>query len=229
MNQQEPVFGNDYISFREKVRQRIGAERAEQYKDAEPLLALAEYRLEQSKDNLMSGLSQLFDFDTMFGKKPATRIAFSALAPALWGITRIKYAFRKKAETRLVFSNSFLLSRRYPTVREQIEEKYGCTAVLTFLDTIKIETRSTKELIRESLRLDAGRVKPAFIPRFSIAGGKLQRAVEAYYRMIYRAAFGQEPLTEAELDAILPRLRKEYVKRVDFLAKRLGKETRGCT
>ena len=45
MNQREPVFGNDYVSFREKVQARIGEERARRYRDSEAVLALAEYRL----------------------------------------------------------------------------------------------------------------------------------------------------------------------------------------
>ena len=217
------AFGNDFVSFREKVKARIGEDRALRYREIEALLALTEYRLEEAKDDLDYGLQRMLHFDSLLGKKPATKALLSAAAPALWGVTRIKTAFRPKAETRLGFSNAFLWSPRYPAVRKQIEEKTGCTALLTFLDTIKIEARGTKELVRQSCRLETGRVKPVYLPCFSVAGGKLQRAAEDYYRLIYRDTFGTESATDAELDDVLPRLRDAYTRREAWLAGKLRK------
>ena len=220
----EQVFGNDYVSFRDKVKARIGEDRARRYGEITAVLALAEYRLEQVRDDCDFGITCLLDYDALFGKKQATRAVFSVLAPVLWAATRTKYAFRKKAEIRTAFSDAFLFSRRYAAVRKRVDEKQGCTALMTFLDAVKIETRSTKELIRESLRLDAGRVKPVWLPRFSVAGGKLQRELADYYRLIHRDTYGTEPVTDAEWDAVLPRLRDAFTRRTAWLTKRLGKE-----
>ena len=56
-------------------------------------------------------------------------------------------------------------SKRYPVVREQIEGKCGCTAAMTFRDTIRIEIPGMKDMVRESLRMDDGSAKPVFLPR----------------------------------------------------------------
>ena len=78
-------------------------------------------------------------------------------------------------------------------------------------------------MVRESLRMDDGGVKPVFLPRFSIAGGRLQQAVMSYYALMRRQTFGQETVPEAETDAALAALREAYPARVAALAKSLRK------
>ena len=216
------IFFNLFVSYREKVRARIGDERAEKYQASEALLALAEYRMESEKDHLEQGLVRTFGYDALYGKKPVTRLAMGLAAPVLWIAARARYAFRKKAETRLLFSNTFIRSPRYAEMRKQVEAETGCTPLMTFLDMIRIDVPGTGKMIRESLRLDGGRLKPAFLPCFSAAGGKLQKTFAEYYRTIFRMTFGEDD-GEAVPDGLLDRLQEAYLERVEWLKRRLGK------
>lgn len=218
-----PSFGDDYVSYRRKIAERIGDARAAQNREIEALLALLEYRLEEGKEDLEYGYYRIFQFDTFRGKKGITRALLNAGAPCLWALTRLKYARRRRGTPRLLFSNTFMRSRRYPVVREQIEEKCGCTAAMTFRDTIRTEVPGMKDMVRESLRMDDGGAKPVFLPHFSIAGGRLQRAVMNYYALMCRQTFGQEAVPEAETDAALAALRAAYPARVGMLAGALRK------
>ena len=118
-----PSFGDDYVSYRRKTEERIGTARAEQNRSIEALLALLEYRLEEGKEDLEYGYYRIFQFDTFRGKKGITRALLNAAAPCLWALTRLKYLSSRKGAPRLLFSNTFMRSRRYPVVREQIEGK----------------------------------------------------------------------------------------------------------
>lgn len=223
MSDKPQVPGYETLTARERIEKRIGKDLAQKYRDIEPLLALLEYRYrkETEKDgNWAFGLIWVFFFDTLHGKKAVSRIAAAMLAPVLWCATRIKYTFRKKAEKRLAFSNTFLWSRRYPMVREQVEEKTGCTAILSFYDTIKRSTPNAKEMLHDTLHLNSGIVRPVYIPRYSIAGAGLQRAVSGYFQALCRKDAG----TGEALETALAGLRKAYGKRVAYLTKRLKKE-----
>ena len=221
---QAPAY--ETLTARERIEKRIGKELAQKYRDIEALTALLDYRYKkglEQKDDWTFGLIWVFFFDTLHGKKAVSRIAAAVIAPVLWCATRIKYAFRKKAEKRLVFSNTFLWSRRYPMVREQVEGKTGCTAVLSFYDTIKRSTPNAKEMLKDTLHLNSGSVRPVFIPRYSIAGAGLQRAVTEYTRLLSRISQDRDAVTGKELDTALAALRKAYHRRVRYLTKRLGK------
>ena len=221
----EEAFANLHVSYREKVELRLGKERAEKYRAMEPFLQLAEYRLESAKDDAEQGLVRLFDFDSMHGKKPLTRAALGALAPVLWALMRIKYAFRKKADPRPVFSASFLRNRRYDRIRGQMERDGGCTQLAAFLDTVRIDKLNPKEMIRESIRLDAGRAKPVFLNGFSMAGRKLEKAAGEYYRLIRNMTFGTAEDFSREIpEEMLDRLQGAYLERIGWLKKRLRKE-----
>ena len=228
MNQDKPQnSAYESLTARERIENRIGKDLAQRYRDIEALTALLDYRYKkglEQKNDWTFGLIWVFFFDTLHGKKAVSRIAAAVIAPALWCATRIKYAFRKKAEKRLAFSNTFLWSRRYPMVREQVEGKTGCTAILSFYDTIKRSTPNAKEMLRDTLRLNSGSVRPVFIPRYSIAGAGLQRAVTEYTRLLSRMAQGKETVPEGETDRALERLRKAYSRRVAYLTKRLKKQ-----
>ena len=228
MSQDKPnTRGYETMTSRERIENRIGKELAQKYRDIEALLALLDYRFKKGveRDNdLEFGLIWVFFFDTLHGKKAASRIIAGILAPVQWCATRIKYAFREKAERRLAFSNTFLWNRRYPIVREQIEEKTGCTAVLSFYDTIKRSSPNAKEMLHDTLRLNSGSVRPVYIPRYSIAGAGLQRAVTNYYQLLFRKLQGKDDVPEEALDQALARLRKTYWKRVGYLTKKLKKE-----
>ena len=218
----ENILGNDFVSFREKAETRIGSERLQRYGELEPLLELAEYRLESATDNCEQGLVRLFDFDALYGKKRITKAAMTAAAPALWVLARIKYAFRPKAAPRPVFSNTFIRNQRYGRVQEQVEKDCGCTRLMTFLDTIRIDEPGPGAMIRETLRLDAGRVKPIWLPGSCVAGRKLQKTLEEYYRRIHRMTYGVEKDFSEEIpDELLDRLRDAYLQRALWLRKHL--------
>lgn len=219
----EEAFANLFVSYREKVELRLGKERAEKYRSLEPFLQLAEYRLESEKDDVEQGLIRLFDFDTLHGKKPATQKIIRTLAPVLWAAMRIKYAFRKKADPRPVFSSSFTRSPRYARIREPIEQDVGCTQLVTFLDAVRIDKLDKKEMLRETFRLDAGHMKPVFLPGTSMAGRRLEKAAVEYYRRIRNMTFGTEEQYAQEIpDELLDRLQKAYLTRVKWLKKYLG-------
>lgn len=218
------IFFNLYVSYRDKVRMRIGAENAERYKGMEALLALAEYRLESERDHCEQGITRMLQYDTLFGKKEVTKAVLGMVAPVLWILARVRYAFRKEAETKLVFSNTFLRNPRYSGIREQIEETYGCTPLVSFLDLLRLDKQGFGKMIRESFRLDTGQRKPVFLPRFSLAGGRLQKAFEEYYRLIHRLTFGTDEIPEAVPDGLLDQLQEAYLKRVAWLKGRLAKE-----
>ncbi len=220
----ENILGNDFVSFREKAETRIGSERLQRYGELEPLLELAEYRLESAMDNCEQGLVRLFDFDSLHGKKPATQKVIRALAPVLWAAMRVKYAFRKKADPRPVFSSSFIRNQRYARIREQMEQDGGCTQLVTFLDAVRIDKLDKKEMLRETFRLEAGHMKPVFLPGSSVAGRKLEKAAEEYYRRIRDMTFGTEEEYAQEIpDELLHRLQDAYLKRIAWLKRRLGK------
>ena len=219
----EEAFANLFVSYREKVELRLGKERAEKYRSLEPFLQLAEYRLESEKDDVEQGLIRLFDFDTLHGKKPATQKVIRTLAPVLWAAMRIKYAFRKKADPRPVFSSSFTRSPRYARIREPIEQDVGCTQLVTFLDAVRIDKLDKKEMLRETFRLDAGHMKPVFLPGTSMAGRRLEKAAVEYYRRIRNMTFGTEEQYAQEIpDELLDRLQKAYLTRVKWLKKYLA-------
>lgn len=219
----EKAFANLFVSYREKTELRLGKERAEKYRAMEPLLQLAEYRLESAKDDAEQGLIRLFDFDSLHGKKPATQKMIRAFAPVLWAAMRIKYAFIPKADPRPVFSSSFTRNQRYAGIMKQMEQDGGCTQLVTFLDAVRIDKLDKKEMLRASLRLDAGRVKPVFLPGSSVAGRKLEKAAEEYYRRIRNMSFGTEEEYAQEIpDELLDRLQDAYLGRVRWLKKYLG-------
>lgn len=213
-----------YPTAKEMIRERIGAARAEKYREIEPLLALIEYRFDDAGKRMEYGITRLLQLDTLWGKKTVSKVLGFLVTPVLWAATRVKAAGRKKAGKRLVFSNQFIFNKRYPVVREQVENRYGCTEVCAFYDTIKRTSPNAKEMLRETLRLDAGKVKPVFIPRWSIAGGALQRAVMEYYRMLQKTTFDGAAMNDEELDALLERLRRTYQRRLEWMKKRLAKE-----
>ncbi len=229
MDQMEKrAAGEADLSFRERIEKRIGKTLAEKYADIAALLALLDYRfrkdVEEEKNDWAYGLIWVFFFDSLHGKKPLTRVFAAVLAPVLWAATRIKYAFRRKADTRLAFSNTFLWSRRYPRVMERVEEQYGCTGVLSFYDTVKRSTPSAKEMLRDTLHLNSGSVRPVYIPRYSIAGAGLQRTVSEYFQLLYGMAQGEKTAEEDTLDRVLSAMRKAYNRRVAYLTERLKKE-----
>ena len=215
------------LSSRERIEKRLGKELALKYRDLEPLLALLEYRYQEETESggdCTYGLTRIFFFDTLHGKKIITRIFGTVIAPVLWAVTRIKYLFRDKAKTRIVFSNTFLFSRRYPMVREQVDEKYGCTAILSFYDTIKRSTPNAKEMLRDTLLLHSGNVRPVYIPRYSVVGANLQKNVTKYYQLIHRLSSEKNTVSRDKLETTLIRVQSAYNKRIAYLKKRLEKE-----
>ncbi len=205
-------------SAREKLEGRLGKELSGKYRGIGALLALIDSRVEVSAGDPEAGLQRLFALDTLRGKKTVSQAVLGTLALALWAFTRVRYCSVPKAKTRLVYSNTFLSSVRYPAAREQIEKEFGCTALVTFLDTLKPGSRGGNSL-RELLRLDQGKVRPVFFRGWSVCGGALRRAASRYCLL----AYGPDP-DRSRLDRSLQSLEKAYGKRVKRLEQRLGKE-----
>ncbi len=205
-------------SAREKLEGRLGKELSGKYRGIGALLALIDSRVEVSAGDPEAGLQRLFALDTLRGKKTVSQAVLGTLALVLWAFTRVRYCSVPKAKTRLVYSNTFLSSVRYPAAREQIEKEFGCTAFVTFLDTLKPGSRGGNSL-RELLRLDQGKVRPVFFRGWSVCGGALRRAASGYCLL----AYGPDP-DRSRLDRSLQSLEKAYGKRVKRLEQRLGKE-----
>lgn len=205
-------------SAREKLEGRLGKELSGKYRGIGALLALIDSRVEVSAGDPEAGLQRLFALDTLRGKKTVSQAVLGSLALVLWAFTRVRYCSVPKAKTRLVYSNTFLSSVRYPAAREQIEKEFGCTAFVTFLDTLKPGSRGGNSL-RELLRLDQGKVRPVFFRGWSVCGGALRRAASGYCLL----AYGPDP-DRSKLDRSLQSLEKAYGKRVKRLEQRLGKE-----
>lgn len=205
-------------SAREKLEGRLGKELSGKYRGIGALLALIDSRVEVSAGDPEAGLQRLFALDTLRGKKTVSQAVLGSLALVLWAFTRVRYCSVPKAKTRLVYSNTFLSSVRYPAAREQIEKEFGCTALVTFLDTLKPGSRGGNSL-RELLRLDQGKVRPVFFRGWSVCGGALRRAASGYCLL----AYGPDP-DRSRLDRSLQSLEKTYGKRVKRLEQRLGKE-----
>lgn len=202
---------------RAKLEARLGKDLAEKYRGIEAPLALIDSRMEVSAGEVGNGLQRLFVFDTLQGKKAVSRAVLGLAATVLWAATKLKYLGVKKAEKRLVYSPTFLTSTRYPAAREQIEQTYGCTSLVTFLDTLKLGYRDGG--LKKILRLDQGKVRPVFLGDWSVCGGGLRRAAVRYAGTAYGAGENREALEQA-----LCALEKAYTKRVKRLEKRLGKE-----
>ena len=206
-------------SAREKLEERLGRDLAEKYRGIEGLLALINSRAEASAGDPEEALQRLFALDTLRGKKAVSRMVLGILTPVLWGLTGAKYRAVPKAGTRLVYSNTFLSSVRYPAAREQIEKEFGCTALVTFLDTLKPGSRDSS--LRKILDLEQGKVRPVFFRDWSVCGGALRRAAVRYCFLLY----GREGSRDRDgLDRALKRLERAYRKRTERLEKRLGKE-----
>ena len=203
---------------RAKLEARLGKDLAEQYREIEAPLALIDSRMEVSAGDVETGLQRLFVFDTLRGKKAVSRAVLALAAPVLWAATKLKYSGVKQAEKRLVYSSTFLTSTRYPAAREQIEQAFGCTAAVTFLDTLKLGYRDGG--MKKILQLDQGTVRPVFLGDWSVCGGGLRRAAVRYAGTAYGAGQDREALAQA-----LSALEAAYTKRVRRLEKRLGKET----
>ena len=202
---------------RAKLEARRGKDLAEKYRGIEAPLALIDSRMEVSSGEVGNGLQRLFVFDTLQGKKAVSRAVLGLAATVLWAATKLKYLGVKKAEKRLVYSPTFLTSTRYPAAREQIEQTYGCTSLVTFLDTLKLGFRDGG--LKKILRLDQGKVRPVFLGDWSVCGGGLRRAAVRYAGTAYGAGENREALEQ-----VLCALEKAYTKRVKRLEKRLGKE-----
>ena len=200
------------------VTSRIGTAAAEKHRNIAALLMLADYRMEDMED-LTYGLSRMFLYDTLYGKKPSTRAIAGALSPLLWLACRIAHRKVPAAPRRILFSNTFLLSARYPAARAQIDRECGCTAVLAFSDLLKREGREQRLALKQSLRIEKQQVRPVFFPGRSICGRRLERAVENYCRLLY----GAPPQTAPEIEAALTELESAYLARLEKIESALRK------
>ena len=211
-------------SWREKTEKRIGKDLAEKHPAAEPLLALIEYRMEDAADDFRYGLSRLFLFDTLYGKKKKTRMIAGALAPLLWAGSKIKHRAARKADPRLVFSNTFLLSARYPAAREAIDRETGCTVILAFSDLLKMEGTERRMNLKASLKLQEWSRRPVFLRGSSVCGSALEKAVIRYSSLAYDPAVPAAEKTKEKMEQALQALEKAYLKRTDRIAACLRKE-----
>ena len=215
----------DEQSWRQKTEQRIGKNFRDGFPQIQPLLDLIEYRMEDAVDDYEYGLSRLFLLDTLHGKKASTRLVAGFLTPVLWVISKIMHRAVPKAELRLLFSNTFLRSVRYPTARDQIENEIGCTALLTFSDLLKREEEEQQILLKESLKPHRWRCQPVYFRGRSICGSRLQKAVIRYCDLVYGSDTSKEK-TEARIEERLREMNSAYTARIDKISNCLRKE--GC-
>ena len=216
-------------TWRERTEARIGKELRDRHPDLQPLLDLIEYRMEDvdAADDYRYGLSRLFLFDTLYGKKGSTRAIAGLISPALWILSKLRHRKTPKADPRLAFSNTFLLSARYPAAREQIENETGCTAILTFSDMLKREAKSQQILLRDSLYLQTWHRRPIYFKGRSICGGALEKAVIRYCGAVYNPAAAAAEKTEERIEQALGELERVYSSRISKIGKCLRKE--GCS
>ena len=195
---------------------------AEEFPNIEALLALIDYRMEDAAGNLQYGLSRLFLHDTLYGKKAATRALAELLTPVLWLLSKAKNRAVKKADPRLAFSNTFLLSSRYAKTREATEKATGCTAILTFTDLLKRENPDQQINLKASLKPERHNVRPIYFRGAGIIGGKLQKAVVRYCEL----KFAAKEKNDAEIEKALQHLETAYTKQLSRVTDCLRRE--GC-
>ena len=214
-------------SRRENVIELIGEDLWEKAEGAEALLLLIDYRMKDAAGDHQYGISRLFIFDALYGKKPLTRFAAGILTPALWALSGAKHRSVPKAKQRLTFSNTFLLSARYPAARAQIERETGCTAVLAFSDLLKLEGEDQRINLKGSLKLKHYGVRPIFFRGRSVCGSALEKAVVRYCDLVYDAAVPESEKTKEDLEKAVLALKDAYLKRVEKAEECLRKEDCG--
>ena len=214
-------------SRRENVIELIGEDLWKKAEGAEALLLLIDYRMKDAAGDHQYGISRLFIFDALYGKKPLTRFAAGILTPALWALSGAKHRSAPKAKQRLTFSNTFLLSARYPAARAQIERETGCTAVLAFSDLLKLEGEDQRINLKGSLKLKHYGVRPIFFRGRSVCGSALEKAVVRYCDLVYDAAVPESEKTKENLEKAVLALKDAYLKRVEKAEECLRKEDCG--
>jgi len=208
------------IYRQERLSEYIGQDLVEKYPKIEPLLDLIDYRMVDAADDYRYAYLRLFIYDSLHGKKAATIIIAGMISPVLWVISRAKHRKVPKAVKRAVFSNTFLLSARYPAARESIERENGCTAVLTFTDMLKLEGKNQQLNLKASLKPEKFKVKPIFFPGWSIIGGRLRKAVIAYCEEVYGPAGAKDKTAVENAIRVLEKAYFDRVKKVENCLRR---------
>ena len=209
---------------RDRVEEILGKEIPEEFRGILALIHLVDYRMVDAVDDCNFACRSMFRFDTLMGKKASTRAIAAVLSPVIWCLSKIKNRKVPKADPRLVFSSTFLLSARYPAAREVIEKDTGCTAVLTFTDMLKLEGKNQQLNLKASLKPEKHARKPVYFPGQTVAGGKLAKAVVNYCETVYGAHSTKDPET---IRAALRTLEAAYQARVRKIEKCLRKD-RDC-
>ena len=204
-----------------RVTETLGEELLNEFHDIEALLDLIDYRMYDAAANYRYAYLRLFIHDTLHGKRASTRVITSLISPVLWGISKMKHRGTPKGNPRLVFSNTFLLSTRYPAAREEIEKKAGCTPILTFTGMLKLEGAEQHLNLKASLHPEKHPVKPIYFRGKSIIGGKLQKAVIDYSELVYGPAHAKD--RDAVRRAMV-KMRAAYLQRVEKVENCLRKE-----
>jgi len=178
---------------RGRVEEILGKELTEEFRGIEALIHLIDYRMVDAVDDCNYACRRMFQFDSLMGKKAKTRAVAGVLSPVIWYLSKIQNRKAPKADPRLVFSNTFLLSARYPAAREAIEKDTGCTAVLTFTDMLKLEGKNQQLNLKASMKPEKYAKRPVYFPGWTIAGGKLGKAVMNYCETVYGANKTKDP------------------------------------
>ena len=205
----------------DRVAEILGEELLNEFHDIEALLDLIDYRMEDAAGNYHYAYLRLFIYDTLHGKKGKTRAIVAMISPVLWVLSKIKNRQVPKAEPRLLFSNTFLLSARYPAAREDIEKKCGCTAMVTFTDMMKLEGPKQKMNLKASLHPEKHSARPVYFSGRSVIGRKLEKAVINYSEAVYGPAGGKD---KAAVRKAMSVLREVYLARVSKIEDCLRKE-----
>jgi len=205
----------------DRVEEILGKDLLDEFRNIEALLDLIDYRMVDAADNYRYAYLRLFLHDTLHGKKASTRMITSVVSPVLWLLSKFKHRKTPKADPRLVFSNTFLLSARYPAARETIEKNGGCTAILTYTDMLKLEGKAQQLNLKASLKPERHAARPVYFRGGSIIGGKLEKAVMAYGEAVYGPAGAKD---RNAVHAAMVQLREAYLSRVGKIESCLRKE-----
>lgn len=205
-------------SAKEAIEQLIGAERAKVYEDIFPILVLIYYR---SINEPLYGTQRLFDFDVRkWGRDSFREVYFRTQATIVYRLLQLRWLGKPHQEPKVLLSNTFLRSRRYPAIYKEIDENYGYKAVVSVCDIAQ------EQLKKNFLRGIAGALQvkyssdhPVFVG-YNVAGCRLQRAAANWLNYLVK-----EEKSDVRTDYLLAELQKAYKARLHKLERILQKHS----
>lgn len=156
---------------------------------------------------------------------PLKRVCFAAaggvfgLYGYLAGLCRPRRRYTDAQKVDCLLSDTLLYNERYAFTRESIAGRYNYRGVYAACDGGALYP--VKGMVRASLRRDHGNSRPLMLLTGSVAGRRLQRAMQAWYQLLNAYRSGRTEWDAAAAEALLGELEKQYVKRREWLRRRL--------